>query len=270
MAEENINGEEPQFEEPSESDKELVSWVMSHCENWRDWRDQNYMSSYEEYERIFRGQWQASDSTRESERSRIISPATQQAVETSHAEIMEAIFGQGEYFDIKDDVKDVNGSPIDVAMLKTQMMEDFAKDKIRKSIDQIGLMAKIYGTGIGEIVVKTEKEYIPSTQPIPGVMGQAAIGVVEQDRISVSLNPINPKNFLFDPNGTSVDDCMGVAIEKPVSLHKIVAGMESGIYRKVDITAYTDVPLGSNKKFLGLIGFRETEIRSCSTTPIAA
>jgi hypothetical protein len=71
-------------------------------------------------------------------------------------------------------------------------------------------------------------------------MGQAAIGVTEKDRISVTLNPINPKNFLFDPNGTSVDDCMGVAIEKPVSLHKIVAGMESGIYRKVDISPYMD------------------------------
>lgn len=228
------------FPEPTENDKELVSWVMDHIERWRDWRDNNYMSQYEEYERIFRGQWAESDSTRESERSRIISPATQQAVETSHAEIMEAIFGQGEYFDIKDDIKDVNGNPIDVEDLKRQMMEDFAKDKIRKSIDQIGLMAKIYGTGIGELVVKTAKEYIPSTQPIPGVTGQAAIGVIEKDRISVTINPINPKNFLFDPNGTSVDDCMGVAIEKPVSLHKIVAGMESGIYRKVDISPYMD------------------------------
>ena len=237
---ENMDNGDAQFEEPSESDKELVSWVMDHCERWRDFRDNNYMDSWEEYERIFRGQWQASDSTRESERSRIISPATQQAVETSHAEIMEAVFGQGEYFDIEDDVKDVNGKDIDVGMLKAMMMEDFAKDKIRKSVDQIGLMAKIYGTGIGEIVVKTVKEYIPSTQAIPGVTGQAAIGVMEKDRISVTLNPINPKNFLFDPNGTSVDDCMGVAIEKPVSLHKIVAGMESGIYRKVDISPYTD------------------------------
>lgn len=236
---ENENSE-AQFEEPTENDKELVMWVMDHCERWREWRDQNYMSAYEEYERIFRGQWEASDSTRESERSRIISPATQQAVETSHAEIMEAVFGQGEYFDIEDDVQDVNGQPIDVGMLKAQMMEDFNKDKIRKSIDQIGLMAKIYGTGIGELVVKTVKEYIPTTQPIPGVMGQAAIGVTERDRISVTLNPINPKNFLFDPNGTSIDDCMGVAIEKPVSLHKIVAGMEAGIYRKVDISTYTD------------------------------
>jgi hypothetical protein len=233
------NGE-AQFEEPTENDKELVTWVMDHCERWRDFRDNNYMDSWEEYERIFRGQWEASDSTRESERSRIISPATQQAVETSHAEIMEAVFGQGEYFDIEDDVQDVNGQPIDVGMLKAQMMEDFNKDKIRKSIDQIGLMAKIYGTGIGELVVKTVKEYIPTTQAIPGVTGQAAIGVTEKDRISVTLNPINPKNFLFDPNGTSVDDCMGVAIEKPVSLHKIVAGMEAGIYRKVDITPYMD------------------------------
>lgn len=237
---ENMNSDEAQFEEPSENDKELVSWVMDHCERWREFRDANYIDAWEEYERIFRGQWQASDSTRESERSRIISPATQQAVETSHAEIMEAVFGQGEFFDIEDDVKDINGQPIDVSMLKAMMMEDFNKDKIRKSIDQIGLMAKIYGTGIGELVVKTVKEYIPTTQAIPGVMGQAAIGVVEKDRISVSLNPINPKNFLFDPNGTSVDDCMGVAIEKPVSLHKIVAGMESGIYRKVDISPYMD------------------------------
>jgi hypothetical protein len=240
MSENENEKNDAQFEEPTENDKELVSWVMDHVERWRDFRDTNYMDAWEEYERIFRGQWEASDSTRDSERSRIISPATQQAVETSHAEIMEAIFGQGEYFDIEDDVKDVNGQPIDVAMLKNMMMEDFNKDKIRKSIDQIGLMAKIYGTGIGELVVKTVKEYIPTTQPIPGVTGQAAIGVQEKDRISVTLNPINPKNFLFDPNGTAVDDCMGVAIEKPVSLHKIVAGMESGIYRKVDISPYMD------------------------------
>jgi hypothetical protein len=229
-----------QFETPSESDRKLVSWIVDHTERWRDFRDNNYMDSWEEYERIFRGQWAESDSTRESERSRIISPATQQAVETSHAEIMEAIFGQGEFFDIEDDVRDVNGQPIDVQMLKLQLEEDFKKDKIRKSIDQIGLMAKIYGTGIGEIVVKKEKEFIPSTQAIPGVTGQAAIGVIERDRIAVKLNPINPKNFLFDPNGTTIEDCMGCAIEKPVSIHKIVAGMEAGIYKKVDIQPYMD------------------------------
>lgn len=224
-----------EFEEPSESDKELVEWVVSHTERWRDYRNTNFLADWEEYERIFKGEWAAEDKTRDSERSRIVAPATQQAVETRHAEIMEAIFGQGEFFDIEDDIKDVNGTPLDIEAIKNQLAEDFKKDKIKKAIDQIVLMSEIYGTGVGEIVVKREKEYVPSTQPIPGVVGQAAIGVMEQPRIAVKLNPINPKNFLWDPNGTSVDDCMGVAIEKPVSFHKVVEGIEKGIYRKVEI-----------------------------------
>jgi hypothetical protein len=224
-----------EFQEPSDSDKEIVNFVVNHCDRWRDWRDVNCLTDWLEYERIFNGEWDAQDKTRESERSRIVTPATQQAVETRHAEIMEAIFGQGEFFDIQDDIRDVNGSPLDVAAIKAQLMEDFKVDKIRKSIDQIELLAEIYGTGIGEIVVKTEKVFVPATQAMPGQMGQAAIGVVEQDRIAVKIVPVNPRNFLFDPNGTSIDDCMGVAIEKYVSIHKIVKGQEEGIYRKVKV-----------------------------------
>jgi len=224
-----------EFQEPSDSDKELTAFVVNHCDRWRDYRDTNYLEEWLEYERIFNGEWAVEDKTRDSERSRIVTPATQQAVETRHAEIMEAIFGQGEFFDIQDDIRDVNGNPLDVAAIKAQLMEDFKVDKIRKSIDQIELLAELYGTGIGEIVVKTEKIFVPATQAIPGQMGQAAIGVVEKDRIAVKIVPVNPRNFLFDPNGTSIDDCMGVAVEKYVSIHKVVKGQEDGIYRKVQI-----------------------------------
>lgn len=222
------------FEQPSEEDKEIVAFVVNHCDRWRDYRNTNYLDLWDEYERIFRGEWAVEDRMRDSERSRIVTPAAQQAVETRHAEIMEAIFGQGEFFDIKDDIKDVNGNPLDVEIIKNQLNEDFKLDKIRKSIDQIELMAEIYGTGIGEIVVVTDKTFEPATQQIPGQQ-QAAIGVVEKDRIGVRIVPINPKNFLFDPNGTSIEDCLGVAIEKYVSIHKIVKGQEEGIYKKVDI-----------------------------------
>ena len=233
-----------EFYEPTENDKELTAFVVEHCDRWRDYRNTNFLDSWLEYERIFRGEWAAEDKVRDSERSRIVTPSAQQAVETRHAEIMEAIFGQGEFFDIADDLKDVDGNPLDVSILKAQLMEDFKQDKIRKSIDQIELMAEIYGTGIGEIIVKTEKVFEPATQLIPGQPGQAAIGVVETSRVAVKLNPVNPKNFLFDPNGTSIDDCMGVAVEKYVSIHKVVEGIEKGIYRKVDISpAYEDSDL---------------------------
>jgi hypothetical protein len=227
-----------QWEMPTESDNELAQFVVSHCDRWRDHRDTNYLEDWKEYERIFRGQWAAEDKTRESERSRIISPATQQAVETRHAEIVEAIFGNGEFFDIKDDIADYNGNPMDVEEMKLKLQEDMSnKGKIKKAVDQVELMAEIYGTGICELVVKQEKELIPSTMPIPGSQ-QAAYGVTEKDYFCVKYVPVNPKNFLIDPNATSVDDAMGVAIEKFVSIHKIVEGMEKGIYRKVDIGPY--------------------------------
>ena len=222
------------WEEPSESDKELCAFVIQHCDRWRDSRDENYLEDWKEYERIFRGIWADEDKTRESERSRLISPATQQAVETRHAEIMEAIFGNGEFFDIKDDVRDYNNNPMDVEAIKIQLKEDLEKHKIRKSVDQVELMAEIYGTGIGEIIVKQEKEFVPATMPMPGST-QAAYGVQEKEYFCVKVNPVNPKNFLIDPNATSIDDAMGCAVEKFVSIHKVVEGMEKGIYRKVDI-----------------------------------
>ena len=232
-----------EFDQPSENDKELVSFVVDHCDRWRTYRDINFLPQWEEYERIFRGQWASEDKTRESERSRIVTPATQQAVETRHAEIIEAIFGSGEFFDIKDDIKDVDGNPLDTENLKLQMMEDFKRDKLRKHIDQVVLLAEIYGTGIAEIVTSMEKELAPATMPMPG-QSQAAIGTVEKARVSVKPMPVNTKNFLWDPNGTTVDDCMGVAIEKYVSIHKVVRGIERGIYRKVNITpTYEDTDL---------------------------
>jgi len=235
--------ETSEFDQPTENDKELVSFVVDHCDRWRTYRDINFLPQWEEYERIFRGQWASEDKTRESERSRIVTPATQQAVETRHAEIIEAIFGSGEFFDIKDDLQDVDGNPMDVEVLKLQMMEDFKRDKLRKHVDQVVLLAEIYGTGIAEITTSMEKELAPATMPMPG-QTQAAIGTVEKMRVSVKPMPINPKNFLWDPNGTTVDDCMGVAIEKYVSIHKVVRGIERGIYRKVNITpTYEDTDL---------------------------
>ena len=223
------------YEEPSETERDLVSFVIDHTNRWRDYRDVNFLPDWDEYERIFRGKWNALDKTKESERSRIVSPATQQAIETRHAEVMEAIFGQGEFFDIKDDIMDVNGNPLDVEEIKAKLNEDFKQDKIIKAIDAIELMAEIYGTGIGEILVKEVTAFRPATKPIPGVAGTAAIGVEEYKRISVPLKPVNPKNFLIDPNADSIEDALGVAIEKYVSIHKVVQNMENGTYKKVDL-----------------------------------
>lgn len=218
--------------EVTESDKEIVSFVSYHCDQWRNHRDVNYTKQWEEYERLWRGMWAAEDRMRESERSRIITPALQQAIESKQAEISEAVFGRGEFFDIVDDRADQDKS--DVILIRNQMHEDFKQTKIKRSIDEIVLLAELYGTGIGEIVIEEKKVLVPATQPIEGT-DIAAIGVQETKKFLVGLNPINPRNFLIEPNARSVEDSMGVAIEEYMSFHQIVKGMEDGVYRKCDI-----------------------------------
>jgi len=225
----------------TEYDRELVAFVVDHTTRWRDHRDVNYLDKWEEYERLWRGIWDGVDKTRESERSRIVTPALQQAIESKQAEISEAVFGRGEFFDIVDDRQDPTKE--DIALVRQQMHEDFKFSKVKKALDDVILLGELYGTGIGEITVEEKTVMIPATQPIPGT-SMAAIGVQEQKKFMVQLNPINPRNFLIDPNARDVESSLGVAIEEYMPYHKIVQGMVDGTYRKVGITpSYNDMDL---------------------------
>jgi hypothetical protein len=225
----------------TEGDRELVSFIVDHCNRWRDHRDVNYLDKWEEYERLFRGIWDGLDKTRESERSRLVTPALQQAVESKQAEISEAVFGRGEFFDIVDDRMDQDKN--DIALVRQQMHEDFKFSKVKKALDDIILLGELYGTGIGEITVEEKTVMSPSTQPIPGT-AMAAIGVTEQKKFMVQLHPINCRNFLIDPNARDIESSLGVAIEEYVPYYKIVQGMVDGTYRKVGITpSYNDMDL---------------------------
>ena len=82
----------------------VEGWVIEKCDSWREHFEQNYAHRFDEYYRLWRGQWSGEDRTRDSERSKIVSPALQQAVESSVAELEEATFGRGKWFDIKDDI----------------------------------------------------------------------------------------------------------------------------------------------------------------------
>ena len=210
----------------------VESWVMSKCDQWRDHYNTNYQERFDEYYRTWRGIWDKNDSMRESERSRLIAPATQQAVESSVAEIEEATFGRGAFFDIKDDLQDPNQG--DVQLLKTQLTEDMHFSKARSSIGECLINAAVFGTGIGELVLDEIEELTAATQPtLEGQM--TAVGVNKRERMIVRLDPIMPQNFLIDPLATNVEDAVGVAVDKMVPHHQVQQGIDSGIYRDVEI-----------------------------------
>ncbi len=224
----------------------LEEWVISKCNQWRDHYEANYESKFDEYYRLWRGIWDSGDRLRESERSRIISPALQQAVESSVAEIEEATFGRGKWFDIKDDLADQN--PVDIQYIRNQLNEDFQRTQVRKSIAECLINAAVFGTGTAEIVIEEELTMKPTVQPMMDGALQA-FGVTEAERFVVKLRPVMPQNFLIDPVATTIEDAMGVAIDEFVPRHHVIKGQETGIYRNVPIDiAYTDTDLEPDKE----------------------
>jgi hypothetical protein len=242
----------------------IEDWVITKCEDWRDYYESNYEARFEEYYRLWRGIWDPADSERRSERSRIISPALQQAVESNVAELEEATFGRGKWFDVSDNFGDTERQ--DVQFLRNKLTEDFENCMVRKAVAECLINAAVFGTGVGEIVIEEMKEMSPATQPLMDGDLQA-VGVNITDRVKVKLKPVLPQNFLIDPVATSVDDAMGVAVDEFVSLHQVELLQEQGVYRDVyvgpaapdtdlepdqDITIYNDDKVRITK-YYGLV-----------------
>jgi hypothetical protein len=255
-------------------DQGLTEWVETLTTEWREHYESNYEAKQDEYYRLWRGIWAEDDKTRQSERSRIIAPALQQAVESAVAEIETASFSQAFMFDIDDAKKTPppppQGQPPQMmppeAMqgmgggqqmppqmaqgpqnqptmeeslaVRDQLHKDIERANYRAAIGEILINAAVYGTGIGEISIEDSKEYVPSTQPLDGMPQEASLveyGVETKSRPLVKLTPVQPKNFLIDPNATCVTSAMGVCIEEFVGIHTVEQLQESGVYRDIDI-----------------------------------
>ena len=233
----------------------LEGWVIDKVDTWESHYVTNYQKKHEEYYRLWRGIWSADDQENNSERSTIISPALQQAVESSVAEIEEATFGRGSnFFSIRDDIKVPEVQPRNeqeaqmlqmarqqagqekakISYLQGKLTEDFKKAQIRKNVSEVLLNSAVYGTGLAEIVVENMIELIPSVRVTQ--MG-AEQGTEEKNRVIVKVNPIQPQNFRIDPAATTVDDALGVAIDEYVSPHQVKLLQESGVYIDTPVSA---------------------------------
>src|SRR6056300_1348146 len=217
-------------QDPLMIEETIEDWVITKCEDWRDYYESNYEARFEEYYRLWRGIWDPADSDRKSERSRIISPALQQAVESNVAELEEATFGRGKWFDISDNMGDTDRQ--DVQFLRNKLTEDFESCKIRQAVAECLINGAVFGVGIGEVVLEEVKEMAPATQPV--MDGQlTAVGVNITDRTVVKLKPVMPQNFLIEPVATSIEDACGVAIDEFVSRYAVEELQEKGVYRDV-------------------------------------
>lgn len=216
----------------------LLSWILPKLEAWETHRDQNYKDKWQEYYRLWRGIWISDDKNRQMERSKLIAPALQQAIEASVSEIEEASFGRGIWFDMIPKVGDPKAPEIE--SLRLQFKQDLEDESVISNLCESVLLSALYGTGIGEILVEEKFYYKIVSEPIPNTK---AINrrTIKIPYFCVRLNPISPMQFLIDPAATSIEDGLGCAIQDTMPKHQVVSLIEDGTYNKVVLGSYTQM-----------------------------
>jgi hypothetical protein len=226
----------------------LSSWLAGRLTDWRNHRDNNYLKLWDEYYRLWRGQWTPEDMTRQSEKSKIITPALQQAVEASVAELEEATFGRGRWFDIKDDELDEDKS--DVEYVRKILQEDLEATGAKDAICEVFLNGAIYGTGIAKIITEENTDRRPVETPVEGTLTTAR-QIEEYINVDVRLEAVSPKEFIIDPSANSINEALGVAHEVYKPRYIIAEGMASGVYRNLDIQGNSDaIQVGYNPEYI--------------------
>jgi hypothetical protein len=184
---------------------DLVSWVMTRVNRWRDDRDGTYEKVWGEYYRLWRGRHIDADKTRSTERSKLVSPALSQALEMTVAELEEATFGRDAWIDIVDDAGDPDHQDIDG--VRRQFIDDMAKDKVPDSVGSAFTHGGLWGTLAAKVVVEMEG----NAQIVTDDEGKQIVDT--EPRIAVKVVAIPPMELIPDPDAEYVDDMLGIVHE---------------------------------------------------------
>lgn len=228
----------------------LALWVIGHVSEWERWRMQHFDTRWRDYWRKWRGIWSEDDRTRGSERSRLISPALQQAVEEAVAEIEEATVGEREaWFDLDDDNADTVREGWQA--MRRQLLDDMAFSDVQGALVECALNGALYGTAVAKVVVETAKVSKLKTFIVPE-KAAAVEGVQDEERVVVRLEPVRPDQFVIDtavnrPGKDGIAQALGVAHRLNRPRHALLAKMNDETKdakgRVIVPATYYDVPL---------------------------
>lgn len=232
MAEISTQGQEVLVDAPDNPDREgmasalpgseLVSWVVHRVGIWRDHRRNYYDTQWQEYWRLWRGQWSHEDKNKPSERSRLIAPALSQAIEMSVAEIEEAVLSREVWFDVADDINDQER--MDATLMRDQLLEDIEFTDGKSAVSEACTNAAIFGQG----TLKINTDMTPNSKLKRSPTGEL---VVEDDsRFCVRWESYRPDQVIPDSSASRIQDMLGIAFEHKVPTHRVLEKIERGIY----------------------------------------
>jgi hypothetical protein len=195
---------------------------MGKVPRWREIRDSAYKDRWDDYYYTWRGRWMPQTRNKRSERSKLISPASMVAVDLTVAEIVEAIFGREQWFDVSDNLEDQEKQ--DAIRARDLLLEDLYKDGVVAAIVEVVLNGALYGTGVVKIGIDVEKVTRPVRQP------DGRMIAVTQEQVKIMPVAIEPGQLAVDPSAAHIDEMLGVAHEFRMPLHRIEKRQADGTY----------------------------------------
>lgn len=211
---------------PTEPGTELVGWIMQRVNQWENVRERGYGRLWSQYWRLWRGKWDALDQTRQSERSRVITPALAQAIEASVAEVEEAVFSKEIWFDV-DERKVQQQNKMTALLLRDQLLQDMELVNVKGAVSESVLNAAIFGTGIIQLSTTVAAHQKPTRDP-----KTQALEAKGQERVLVIAESIRPDEFIPDPAGKTIDQMLGCATKRVKPVHAVLERIQQGVYRK--------------------------------------
>lgn len=207
----------------------LIQYVMDKVKHGRDVRDTMYGDLWKEFTRIWRGFYDEKDKTTNSERSKLISPASAQAVEMTASEMEEATFGRTAWLDVEDDIADEQKD--DAVAYRDQLLEDFELAGVPEGIADTYLLGCVYGTGISKVNMRLmdESDFQGNTKQV----------------VRVRVEAIRPDEFVIDPSACSIEDALFCAHEVVKPKHTILEKQKAGLYNRRRVESYTGAISGS-------------------------
>ncbi len=252
----NTPGETSAAEEAeNKNGSQLGAHVLSLMETWEQNRDTNYSKRFGQYERLWRGLWSENDKSRASERSKLISPALSQAIESLVAEIEEAVFSTGRFFDVDADTREEDKA--NMTVLRDLLYNDMNTADVKSSISEIVLNGAIYGTGIGKIIVDTIQNKYITPKPVNGLPEVVETGSTGEEEVIIRLVSVSPKEFVLEPAAKNLVDAMGMGHITIVPVHIIEKRIRDGIYNEATVSPHNS-NISSDSSELELTGIADS------------
>lgn len=202
---------------------ELVGYVTSKVNVWEDVRNRGYQKLWGEYWRLWRGKWVEMDRNRQSERSKIITPALAQAIDSTVAEIEEAIFSREEWFDVAGQAAD----ELTQLLIRDQLIEDLDRVNIRDQVMEAVLNGAIFGTMLVKLNVYTGNDARPKRD-----MATFELKAKHNQRVWVSVESIRPDEFIPDPVAKTIEQMHGMAHRTQRTLSSVLEKIQTGVYMR--------------------------------------